>query len=78
MTDFHPGPPLVLASGPDDDGVAVLTLNRPEKKNALSIALREEAVAILGGSRTMRPSRSWSSPGAAAASARVSTYANSP
>jgi enoyl-CoA hydratase/carnithine racemase len=47
MTDFHPGPP-VLASGPDGDGVAVLTLNRPEKKNALSIALREEAVAILG------------------------------
>ena len=46
MTDFRPGP-LVLASGPDDDGVAVLTLNRPEKKNALSIALREEAVAIL-------------------------------
>ena len=47
MTDFRPGP-LVLASGPDGDGVAVLTLNRPEKKNALSIALREEAVAILG------------------------------
>ena len=47
MTDSRPGP-LVLASGPDDDGVAVLTLNRPEKKNALSIALREEAVAILG------------------------------
>src|ERR1700733_1909204 len=47
MTDLHPGPP-VLASGPDGDGVAVLTLNRPEKKNALSIALREEAVAILG------------------------------
>jgi hypothetical protein len=48
VTDFHPGSPLVLATGPDDDGVAVLTLNRPEKKNALSIALREEAVAILG------------------------------
>lgn len=47
MTDFRPGP-LVLASGPDGDGVAVLTLNRPEKKNALSIALREEAVSILG------------------------------
>ena len=38
----------MLASGPDDEGVAVLTLNRPEKKNALSIALREEAIAILG------------------------------
>jgi enoyl-CoA hydratase/carnithine racemase len=46
VTDFRPGP-LVLASGPDGDGVAVLTLNRPEKKNALSIGLREEAVAIL-------------------------------
>ena len=38
----------MLASGPDDDGVGVITLNRPEKKNALSIALREEAVALLG------------------------------
>jgi enoyl-CoA hydratase/carnithine racemase len=47
MTELHPGPP-VLADGPDDDGVAVLTLNRPDKKNALNIALREEAVAILG------------------------------
>ena len=37
----------MLVSGPDGDGVAVLTLNRPEKKNALSIALREEVVAIL-------------------------------
>jgi hypothetical protein len=68
----------VLASGPGDDGVAVLTLNRPEKKNALSIALREEAVALLGGSRTMRPSKSWSSPGAGAASAQASTCGNSP
>ena len=34
-------PPLVLVSGPAD-GVATLTLNRPEKKNALSIALRDE------------------------------------
>ena len=47
MADFRPGP-LLLASGPDGDGVAVLTHNRPEKKNALSIALREGAVAILG------------------------------
>ena len=38
----------MLASGPDDDGGAVITLNRPEKKNALSIALREEVVALLG------------------------------
>jgi len=48
MTESPAGPPLVLASGPDDDGVAVITLNRPEKKNALSIALREEVVALLG------------------------------
>jgi len=47
MTESAAGPPLVLASGPDD-GVAVITLNRPEKKNALSIALREEVVALLG------------------------------
>ena len=32
---------LVLREGPAD-GVATLTLNRPEKKNALSIALRDE------------------------------------
>src|ERR1700691_6329734 len=48
MTESPADPPLVLASGPDADGVAVLTLNRPEKKNALSIALREEVVALLG------------------------------
>jgi enoyl-CoA hydratase len=48
VTESPAGPPLVLVSDPDDDGVAVLTLNRPEKKNALSIALREEAVALLG------------------------------
>jgi enoyl-CoA hydratase/carnithine racemase len=48
MNHSRTGSPLVLASGPDDDGVTVITLNRPEKKNALSIALREEAIAILG------------------------------
>ena len=48
MTESPAGPPLILASGPDDDGIAVITLNRPEKKNALSIALREEVVALLG------------------------------
>jgi enoyl-CoA hydratase/carnithine racemase len=47
MTESPADPPLVLASGPDDDGVAVITLNRPEKKNALSLALREEVVALL-------------------------------
>ena len=34
-------PSLVLVSEPAD-GVATLTLNRPEKKNALSIAVRDE------------------------------------
>jgi len=33
---------LVAITGPDDDGVAVLELTRPERKNALSIALRDE------------------------------------
>jgi len=47
VTESPAGSPLVLASGPDD-GIGVITLNRPEKKNALSIALREEAVALLG------------------------------
>lgn len=32
-----------------DDGVSVITLNRPEKKNALSIALRDEVTALLRG-----------------------------
>jgi enoyl-CoA hydratase/carnithine racemase len=48
MTESPADPALVLVSGPDEDGVAVITLNRPEKKNALSIALREEVVALLG------------------------------
>ena len=47
MTDFRPGP-LVLVSGPDGDGVGVLKLNRLGKRNALSISLRDEAVAVLG------------------------------
>jgi enoyl-CoA hydratase/carnithine racemase len=41
--------PLALLTGPDPDGIAVITLNRPEKKNALSIALRDEVLALLGG-----------------------------
>src|SRR5215472_1401978 len=40
--------PLALISGPDDLGTAVLTLNRPAKKNALSIALREEVCELIG------------------------------
>jgi enoyl-CoA hydratase/carnithine racemase len=42
-------PPLALLTGPDQHGVAVITLNRPEKKNALSIALRDEVTALLDG-----------------------------
>lgn len=42
-------PPLALLTGPDEHGVAVITLNRPEKKNALSIALRDEVTALIGG-----------------------------
>lgn len=33
---------LVLVESPDEHGVATLTLNRADKKNALSIALRDE------------------------------------
>lgn len=33
----------------DDDGIAVVTLNRPEKRNALSIRLRDELVEALSG-----------------------------
>jgi hypothetical protein len=32
VTDFRTGPPLVLASGPDHGGVAVITLNRPDRR----------------------------------------------
>ena len=34
--------PLVSVTGPGADGVAVLRLDRPEKRNALSIALRDD------------------------------------
>jgi enoyl-CoA hydratase len=34
-------PEFIIVEGPQD-GVAIITLNRPEKKNALSIALRDE------------------------------------
>jgi enoyl-CoA hydratase/carnithine racemase len=47
---------LVLRSGPSD-GVATLTLNRAEKKNALSIALRDElsdALDHLAGDETVK------------------------
>jgi enoyl-CoA hydratase len=33
---------LILIDGPDDSGVARLILQRPDKRNALSIALRDE------------------------------------
>jgi enoyl-CoA hydratase len=39
--------PLALLTGPGEHGVAVITLNRPDKKNALSIALRDEVTARL-------------------------------
>jgi enoyl-CoA hydratase len=35
------GTDLVLVEGPDATGIATLTVNRPDKKNALSIAVRD-------------------------------------
>ena len=46
MAESPVDPPQTLVSV-GDDGVVVLTLNRPGKKNALSIALRDEVVARL-------------------------------
>jgi enoyl-CoA hydratase/carnithine racemase len=39
--------PLILLTGPDEHGTAVLTLNHPAKKNAMSVALRDQASALL-------------------------------
>jgi enoyl-CoA hydratase len=39
----------LLLTSPVDNGVATLTLNRPEKRNALSIALRDEISDALDG-----------------------------
>lgn len=38
---------LVLVDGPDD-GVATVTVNRPDKRNALSMALRDDLLAAIG------------------------------
>ncbi len=38
---------LVLLTGPDEHGTAVLTLNRPAKKNAMPVAMRDRASALL-------------------------------
>ena len=40
---------LVVVEPPDEHGVATLTLNRADKKNALSIALRDEMSDALDG-----------------------------
>ena len=39
----------LIRVGTDDAGIATLTLSRPEKKNALSIALRDEVSAAIEG-----------------------------
>ena len=38
---------LILTNINEGDGIAWLTINRPEKKNALSIALLSELVGLL-------------------------------
>jgi enoyl-CoA hydratase len=40
--------PALVSVAPPQEGVARLTLRRPERKNALSIALRDELTAALG------------------------------
>lgn len=50
---------LIVVEPPGDDGVAVLTLNRPDKRNALSITLRDQmsdaldALAVDAGCRAV-------------------------
>ena len=39
----------LIRVGTDDGGIATITLSRPEKKNALSIALRDEVSAAIDG-----------------------------
>ena len=41
-------PDFLIVDGPRD-GIATITLNRPDKKNALSIALRDEITEALAG-----------------------------
>ncbi|HEX9258889.1 MAG TPA: enoyl-CoA hydratase/isomerase family protein [Acidimicrobiales bacterium] len=42
----------LLRINPADEGVVVLTLDRPDKRNALSVALRDEVTAALGALAT--------------------------
>jgi enoyl-CoA hydratase/carnithine racemase len=42
---------MTIAAEVADEGIATLTLNRPDKRNALSIAVRDELVQVLSGWR---------------------------
>ena len=54
-----------MVGGPAD-GVATLTLNRPEKRNALSIAVRDEVSADPGLARYSKGMKSLAASGTSA------------
>ena len=56
-----------------DDGVAIVSLNRPDVRNAINDALRAKLVAVLERIGDDKSFGRWSSPGEARHSARVAT-----
>ena len=68
----------MTSSRPGEDGVAVLTLARAEKRNALSIALRDEMCDALDQPRGRHHRASSWSPAPVTCSAPASTSTSSP